>query len=141
MKRNIAILLAIVFMLCSTVAFAAIGDGDSIQASNYFASYGTSLAAIGNGQVQVTFSCSAVGTASELGVANYEIQQKDSSGHWEDISGWLTGETGYNCTSYTFGILILGNPGDVYRVKCTFICVKNGGVETKSYTSGSKRAR
>lgn len=141
MKRYISVLLAIVFMFCSTVAFAATGEGDSIQASNYFTSYGTSLAAIGNGQVEVTFSCSAVGTASELGVANYVIQQKNSSGHWEDISGWLTGETGYNCTSYTFGILILGNPGDVYRVKCIFICTKNGSSETKSYTSGSKRAR
>lgn len=141
MKRHVAIILAILLMLSSTVAFAAVGEGDSIQASNYFASYGAALGAMGNGQVQVTFSCSAVGTASELGVANYEIQQKNSSGQWVDISGWLTGETGYNCTSYTFGILILGNPGDVYRVKCTFMCTKNGSTEHKSYTSGSKRAR
>ena len=140
MKRFIAILLALTLLLCSTVALATADDQEPTRQSDYFASYGTSLSAIGGGKIKVTFTCSAVGTATTLGVVNYEVQRKDSSGNWMDVSGWLTGKTGSNVHSYTFSKTINGTAGQTYRVKCTFICVKNGGAETKSYTSGSKKA-
>lgn len=140
MKRFIAFSLALTLLLCSTVAFAIADDDEQPRQSDYFASYGTTLSAIGGGKISVTFSCTAVGYATTLGVATYVVQRKDSSGNWEDASGWLTGKTGSNVHTYSFSKTIYGNVGTTYRVRCTFICAKNGGVETKSYTSGSKKA-
>ena len=140
MKRFLAFLLALTLLLCATVGFATADDEGLTRQSNYFASYGTSLSAIGGGKIKVTFSCSAVGTAETLGVANYLVQRKDSSGNWEDVSDWLTGKTGSNVHTYSFSKTINGTAGQTYRVRCIFICAKNGGVETKSYTSGSKKA-
>lgn len=140
MKRIIVLLLALTLLFCSTIAFATSNGEDSPRQSDYFVSYGTSLSAIGGGKIKVSFVCSSVGIASELGVVNYIVQRKNSSGSWENASGWLSGQTGYNVSSYSFSKTINGNAGTTYRVICTFICVKNGGVETKSYTSGSKKA-
>lgn len=140
MKRFMAILLALTLLLCSAVAFATVDNQEPTRQSDYFASYGTSLSAIGGGKIKVTFTCSAVGTATTLGVVNYIVQRRDSSGNWENATGWLSGKTGSNVHSYTFSKTINGTAGQTYRVMCTFICVKNGGVETKSYTSGSKKA-
>jgi hypothetical protein len=140
MKRFIALLLAMILLACSTAAFATADNEEQPRQSNYFASYGTSLSAIGGGKIRVTFTCTAVDYATTLGVVNYEVERKDSSGNWEDVSGWLTGKTGSNVHTYSFSKTINGTAGQTYRVKCIFICAKNGGVETKSYTSGSKKA-
>ena len=140
MKRFIALSLALTLLLCSTVAFAIADDDEQPRQSDYFASYGTTLSAIGGGKISVTFSCTAVGYATTLGVANYEVQRKNSSGEWVDASGWLTGKTGSNVHTYSFSKTINGTAGQTYRVKCIFVCAKDGGVEHKSYTSGSKKA-
>lgn len=140
MKRFIALLLALLLIICSTVAFATADNEEQSRQSNYFASYGMSLSAIGGGKIRATFTCTAVDYATTLGVANYIVQRKNSSGEWVDVSGWLTGKTGSNVHTYSFSKTINGTAGQTYRVKCTFICAKDGGVETKSYTSGSKKA-
>ncbi|MBE5774939.1 MAG: hypothetical protein E7337_13565 [Clostridiales bacterium] len=140
MKKLIAILLALTLLLCSTVAFATADNEEESRQSNYFASYGTSLSAIGGGKIKVTFTCSAVDYATTLGVVNYIVQRKNSSGNWEDASGWLSGKTGSNVHTYSFSKTIYGNVGTTYRVRCIFICTKNSTSETKSYTSGSKKA-
>ena len=132
MKRFLAFLLALTLLLCATVGFATADDEGLTRQSNYFASYGTSLSAIGGGKIKVTFSCSAVGTAETLGVATYVVQRKNSSGNWEYASGWVH--------TYSFSKTINGTAGTTYRVRCTFICTKNGTSEHKSYTSGSKKA-
>lgn len=140
MKRFIALLLALMLLLCSIVAFATENNEEMPRQSNYFISYGTTLSAIGGGKISVTFSCTAVGYATTLGVATYVVQRKNSSGNWEDASGLLSGKTGSNVHTYSFSKTIYGNVGTTYRVKCTFVCAKDGGVEHKSYTSGSKKA-
>ena len=140
MKRFIALLLALLLIICSTVAFATADNEEQSRQSNYFASYGMSLSAIGGGKIRATFTCTAVDYATTLGVVNYEVQRKNSSGNWEDVSGWLTGKTGSNVHTYSFSKTINGTAGQTYRVKCIFICTKNGTSEHKSYTSGSKKA-
>jgi hypothetical protein len=133
-------MLALTLLLCSTIAFATADNDEQPRQSDYFASYGTSLTAIGSGKIVVNFSCTAVGTATTLGVANYIVQRKDSSGNWYNATRWLSGKTGSNVHTYSFSKTINGTAGQTYRVMCTFICTKNGTSETKSYTSGSKKA-
>lgn len=139
MKKFISVLLA-VMLLCSSVAFAAMPVTDDTQASNYFKSYGMSVSAIGSGKIYMTFSCSSVGVADQLGVATYRVQKLNSSGKWEDVTSDLSGSTKSNTTSHSFSKTFHGVKGETYRVKCTFLCVKGGGAETKSYTSGRKKA-
>ena len=140
MKKFFALLLAISMLFCSTVAFAAVPDTDNPQASNYFQSYGMTLSATGSGCLNLTFSCSAVGIADQLGVSYYWVQKKNSSGNWEDVTGFLSGSTKANTTSLSFAKTFHGVAGETYRVKCIFTCTKSGGTETKSYTSQKKTA-
>jgi hypothetical protein len=140
MKRYIAFVLALLTLICSTAAFATADNDHDTRASNYFNNYGTVLTAKGGGKIKVTFSCSSVGIASELGVVNFLVQRKDSSGNWVDFNDWQSGQTGTNVSSYSFSRTINGTAGTTYRVRCTFMCTKNGSTETKSYTSGSKKA-
>ena len=140
MKKFIAMILAVSMLLCSSVAFAALPETDGTQASNYFSSYGMAVTAIGSGRLQLSFTCSAVGLADQLGVANYMVQKKNSSGEWVDITGYLSGSTSANTTSHSFSKIFYGVAGETYRVKCTFICVKGGSSETKAYTSIKKKA-
>lgn len=140
MKKFFALLLVISILFCSTVAFAVVPETDEPQASNYFSSYGMTLSATGSGCLNLTFSCSAVGIADQLGVANYVVQKKNSAGEWVDVTGGLSGSIKTNTTSHSFAKTFHGVAGETYRVKCTFICVKGGGSETKYYTSQKKTA-
>ena len=140
MKKFIAMILAVSMLLCGSVAFATLPETDGTQASNYFASYGMAVTAIGSGRLQLSFSCSAVGLADQLGVANYWVEKKNSSGNWESVTNVRSGSTKTNPTSHSFSKIFYGVAGETYRVRCVFICVKGGSSETKSYTSIKKKA-
>ena len=137
MKRFMALLLAALALMCFT-SIALADDNDSARASNYFQNYGISIAPIGSGKVTFTMSCSAVGTASQLGVSSYRVQKYTSSGWVTVASG--TGTYKYNVSSYALSKTFNGVAGEKYRVKCTFLCAKNGTAENKSSTSPSVTA-
>ena len=136
MKRFMACILAIVALLC--FASFAMAESNSTRDSNYFQSYGITLSKPGSNKINITFSCSAVGTASQIGVSNYSVQRYNSdSGYWEVVSGPHNGSYSYNASSHSFAKTFQGVAGEKYRVRCTFLCTKNGTTETKSYTSRS----
>lgn len=138
MKRIVTLILVVMMMLCfGSIAFA---DNDNSRASNYFSSYGITVTPTGSGKVNITFSCSAVGTASQLGVSTYAVQRYDN-GSWTAVTGWLNGSYSYGSSSHSFAKTFNGVKGEKYRVKCTFLCIKNGTTETKSYTSGTVTAK
>ena len=134
MRKILSLLLVCSLLLCNA-AFAAVVPDDSIQSSNYFASYGTSLLAQGSGKIYISFSTTAVGVADQIGVANFVVQKLNSIGSWEDVTPWYPGTYGYNTTSHSFARVMQGVKGETYRVVCIFYCIKNGTGESKSYTS------
>ena len=127
-------------MLClGAVAFA---DNENSRASDYFSNYSIALSAPGSGKVNITFSCTAVGTASQSGVSTYSVQRYyEDSGLWSTVSGPNSGSYSYGSSSHSFSKTFQGIKGEKYRVRCTFLCTKNGTTETKSYTSGSITAK
>lgn len=132
-----ALLLAALALMCFT-SIALADDNDSARASNYFQNYGISIAPIGSGKVTFTMSCSAVGTASQLGVSSYTVYRYDDGGWTYVASG--SGGYKYNTSSYALSKTFNGVAGEKYRVKCTFLCAKNGTAENKSSTSPSVTA-
>lgn len=137
MKRIISIVL-IALMLCSILPIACFADeGNNSRASNFFSNYGASLSRQSDGRIKIVFSATGTGICTKIGVASYQIQEKDSSGDWDDFGGLLNGQTGSNVSSYTFSKYFTPNSGCQYRVKCTFTCTLNGNSETKTYTSGT----
>ncbi|MBQ4581236.1 MAG: hypothetical protein IJA83_11315 [Clostridia bacterium] len=74
-------------------------------------------------------------------MANYTVEKLDENGNWYNVSGSLSGQTGTNVSSYTFGRYFQGVSGETYRIQVTFLCCIGNGVETKSYTSGRITAR
>ena len=136
MKRFVALILVVLTaMLFANAAFA---ETDNSRASEYFSGYGITLSKPGSNKINITFSCTAVGTVSQIGVSTYAVQRYDEDdGSWTAITGWLNGSYSYNASSHSFAKTFQGVAGEKYRVKCTFLCVKNGTAESKSYTSRS----
>lgn len=138
MKRIIALILLVLSLLC-IVSLGLAEENDNTRASNYFQSYGIAVNKLGGGKIQFTMSCSAVGTASQLGVSSYRVQKYTDS-------GWVTVANGgssykYGVSSFALSKTFNGIAGEKYRVKCTFLCTKSDGTgENKSSTSPSVTA-
>jgi len=131
MKRVFALICTVMLLLVSVSACAI-----EPKNSNYFTGYGAALSKLGDGDIKITFSCDAVGTASQLGVSSFSVYKSTDAG-WVQVSGPNSGSYGYGVSSYSFSRTFYGVAGEKYRVEASFLCSKNGGVETKSYTSGS----
>ena len=140
MKNALSIML-ILALLCSCLFSYAIAEDPETRASNYFASYGTSMSAPGGGRIGITFRAVGTDICNQIGVASYTVQKKNDAGEWVDVSGLLSGQTGTNVASYTFGRYFQGVAGETYRVKVTFCCTIGTSSEYKSYTSGTVTAR
>ena len=137
MKRFLSLML-IFTLLCPCLFAYALAE---TRASNYFSSYGTSMSAPGSGRIGITFRAVGTDICNQIGVATYQVQRREDNGNWTDVSGLLSGQTGSNVASYTFGRYFQGVAGETYRVKVTFLCTINNSTETKSYTSGTVTAR
>lgn len=140
MKKVLSLLLVLT-ILCSCVFTCALADGPDSRASDYFTSYGTSMTAVGNGRIAVTFKAVGTTLCNQIGVANYQIERLNDAGNWERVSGLLSGQTGSNVASYCFGRYFQGVAGETYRVVVTFYCAIGDGCEFKAYTSGRVTAR
>ena len=136
MKRIITILLIVLSLVLCCTALA--DDEISPRASDYFGSYGITVSRLGSGKISFTMSCTSMGTASQLGVSSYSVQKYTDSG-WVTVAS-ATGTYKYNVSSYALSKTFNGVAGEKYRVKCTFMCVKDGTGETKSSTSPSVTA-
>lgn len=135
--KNVLSIMLILTLLCSCVFSYAIAE---TRASNYFTSYGTSMSAPGNGLIGITFRAVGTDICNQIGVANYHVEKLTDEG-WVNVSGSLSGQTGTNVASYTFGRYFQGVAGETYRIQVTFLCIIGTGYETKSYTSGRITAK
>lgn len=135
MKRFMALILVTMLMIC--LGSVALADENETRASDYFSTYAITLSKAGSAKINITFSCSSAGgTASQIGVSNYSVQRYDEDDlEWDTVSGPNSGSYSYNASSHSFAKTFQGVNGEKYRVKCTFLCTKNGTTETKSYTS------
>ena len=131
----------ILCLLCSSLFSFALAEEAAARASNYFASYGTSMSAPGGGGINITFKAVGTGICNQIGVANYCVQKLNDDGEWVYCSGTLSGQTGANVASYTFGRYFQGVAGETYRIQVTFMCIIGTSGETKSYTSGRITAK
>ena len=135
--KNVVSILLILTLLCSCIFSAALAE---TRASNYFSSYGTTMSARGSGIIAITFKAVGTDICNQIGVANYHVEKLTDEG-WVNVSGSLSGQTGTNVASYTFGRYFQGVAGETYRIQVTFLCTINNGTETKSYTSGRITAK
>lgn len=140
MKNAISLIL-ILTLLCSSVFSCVLAEEATQRSSNYFTSYGTSMGAPGGGGINITFKAVGTGICNQIGVANYHVERLDEDGNWENVSGSLSGQTGSNVASYTFGRYFQGVAGETYRIQVTFCCTINNSTEHKSYTSGRITAK
>ena len=136
--KNVVSILLILTLLCSCIFSAALAE---TRASNYFSSYGTTMSAPGNGGIAITFRAVGTDICNQIGVASYHVDRLNENGNWENVSGLLSGQTGTNVASYTFGRYFQGVAGETYRIQVTFLCIIGTGYETKSYTSGRITAK
>ena len=139
MKKLISIL--VVVTLLATIMFSHALAEQQTRDSAYFISYGTSMSAPGGGGINITFKAVGTDICNQIGVASYHVQRLDDDGSWDDVSGLLSGQTGTNVASYTFGRYFQGVAGETYRIQVTFCCTINNSSEYKSYTSGRITAK
>ena len=137
MKKALSLML-IFTLLCPCLFASVLAE---TRASNYFSSYGTTMSAPGNGGIAITFRAVGTDICNQIGVASYTVQRQEDNGNWTDVSGLLSGQTGTNVASYTFGRYFQGVAGETYRIQVTFYCSIGTGSEFKSYTSGRITAK
>lgn len=137
MKKTMSIILLLT-LLCSCMFSYSLAEA---RASNYFSCYGTTMSAPGSGLIGITFKAVGTDICNQIGVANYTVERQNDAGNWENVSGSLSGQTGTNVASYTFGRFFQGVAGETYRIQVTFTCIIGTSGETKSYTSGSITAK
>lgn len=140
MKKTISVVLFLAIM-CSCIFSYALAETPESRASDYFSSYGTSLSAPGGGRIAVTFRAVGTGICNQIGVASYHVERLNDAGEWVSVSGLLSGQTGSNVASYSFGRYFQGVAGETYRVVVTFVCTIGDGMEFKAYTSGRVTAK
>ena len=140
MKNAISIILVLT-LLCSSIFSGALAEEASQRSSNYFTSYGTSMGTPGGGGINITFKAVGTGICNQIGVANYQVFKLNDDGDWVAVSSQLSGQTGTNVASYTFGRYFQGVAGETYRIQVTFYCAIGTGCEHKSYTSGRITAK
>ena len=99
------------------------------------------MSAPGGGGINITFKAVGTDICNQIGVANYHVERLNDDGYWENVSGALSGQTGTNVASYTFGRYFQGVAGETYRIQVSFLCVINNTSEIKSYTSGRITAK
>ena len=136
MKKALSLML-IFTLLCPCLFASVLAE---TRASNYFSSYGTSMTAVGSGRIAITFKAVGTDICNQIGVANYHVEKLTDEG-WVNVSGSLSGQTGTNVASYTFGRYFQGVAGETYRIQVTFYCAIGTGCEFKSYTSGRITAK
>ena len=136
--KNLLSIALIITLLCTSLFSCALAEN---RASNYFSSYGTTMSARGSGIIAITFKAVGTDICNQIGVANYHVEKLDENGRWYTVSGTLSGQTGTNVASYTFGRYFQGVAGETYRIQVTFVCVIGTGMEFKSYTSGRITAK
>jgi hypothetical protein len=134
---RLLLIFILVLILALCIGAVAVAEENDTRASDYFSGYGITLSKPGSARINITFSCSSAGgTASQIGVSNYSVYRYDESdGYWDLVSGPHSGSYSYNASSHSFAKTFQGVNGEKYRVKCVFLCTKNGTTETKSYTS------
>ena len=141
----VVLLVAVTFCVGMTnYYYNAMRDGlrtRATHASDYFTSYGTSMSPVGGGRIAITFRAVGTDICNQIGVASYHVQRLEDDGDWTDVSGLLSGQTGTNVASYTFGRYFQGVAGETYRIQVSFLCCVGTGVETKYYTSGRITAK
>ena len=144
MKRFLFFVLTAALLLCLGTAVLAESEnvtGAEPRNSSFFSRYGTSLTPTGSGNVTLTFSCTATGVVSQLGVNTYNVQRLDGT-TWTDVTGPLTGSMASNTSNHSFSKNFHGVAGEKYRVTCAFLCVKSDGTsESKTHTSGTVTAK
>ena len=136
--KNLLSIALIITLLCTSLFSCALAEN---RASNYFSSYGTTMSARGSGIIAITFKAVGTDICNQIGVANYHVERLNDDGYWENVSGALSGQTGTNVASYTFGRYFQGVAGETYRIQVTFYCAIGTGCEFKAYTSGRITAK
>ena len=136
MKKTLSMLLILTLLSACIFSYALA----ETRASDYFTSYGTTMSAIGNGRIAITFKAVGTGLCNQIGVASYHVEKRTDEG-WIGVSGLLSGQTGTNVASYTFGRYFQGIAGETYRIQVIFCCTINNSSEYKIYTSGSITAK
>ncbi len=76
-----------------------------------------------------------------LRLAQNQVLRLDDDGSWDAVSSLISGQSGSNVASYTFGRYFQGVAGETYKIQVTFCCIINNSSEFKSYTSGRITAK
>lgn len=138
MKRFVALLLAV--LLTGVFTFTAVAEEVIMpRASEYFSSYSIAITPKAGGKLSVRFSTTGAEESSILGIAVFQLQKK-VDGVFQNVGEEQTGSIGNNVAEHTFTRTCQGVPGEIYRVKASFVCQNSKGYKTQAAYSSSAKA-
>lgn len=129
-------LVLLIASLCQTASAITM----STEASEYLSNYGASLYQASRGNVRVEFTVSATKHSDCVGVSQLDIYKADGS-HVATVTGsvvngLLREDAGIHMGHYTY----YGEPGVVYYMELTMYVERDGGSDTRVYTTNHCRA-
>lgn len=140
MRRKLA---AVAVLLAFVLAVSPMASALETRASEYLSSYSSSIYAIGDGNIEITFS--AMGTGGDMdkiGVSSITIYEEDGT----EVDSFGYREEGYeNLMAYDTwymndSMVFQGVPGVKYYARLVFFVERGSGWDARYYTTNTVRA-
>lgn len=132
--RIISIMLIIATMLASMTAIVG------ARASRYIDTHFATIAAVGSGKVDISFTINGTDTMNQIGAKTIKVYTSVGTlvktFSYTSYSSMMT----TNKVSYANKVTYSGTAGTTYYAVVTFYAEK-GGSDTKTYTTASVKAR
>jgi hypothetical protein len=134
-------LLSLVLML--SLITGAPASAAQLRASQYFSLYTATMQATGGGNIQVSYTVVATGTADEVGATQIIVQRKNGSA-WTNVTTFSSSANpsliGTNCISHTSYVIYNGTSGQIYRAVVTMYVRIGSGSGSTNYTTNTVTA-
>ena len=131
MKRCIKALSLILVLAVACSSLCVTAKATEIRASNYFATYSTYLWKVSGTTFQVWFDVTAVGTMTELGVRDIQIQRSTDNSNWTTVRTYNKANypqmTCANTAGHSDCVTYTGSTGYYYRALVTFYASNSSG--------------
>ena len=138
MNRKISKILS--FMLVFTMLLSVAGFTAAARASAQLSSYSANLFDVGNGDIDIEFTVTGMGTMDELGVKTIKVYKSNgtlvktfSYTSYDEMMGYDTGR-------HSGVVTYSGTEGQKYYAVVTFYGKNSAGSDSRTYTTSTVTA-
>lgn len=139
MKKKIVKTFALILVLIIAFSIPAFSIPAYARYSDYIDSYLAYLYSPNSNTAQVWFELKANYTSDKVGVTSITLQVSDDQENWDNVGTYRAADYPHLMASNTIGldshISVSVEPGHYYRAGLVFYVERDGGYDTRFYTT------